>query len=295
MSRQMLELETVKPRVSEFRRIVRVMFDRPGVVGGTKVPVLFVIVAIFAPWITPHDPYEMDLKAIRQQPSTEHLLSTDELGRDVLSRLIIGSRVSLLVGVVAVGIAGAIGMALGLIAGYFGGWVNTIIMRAIDALLSLPPLILVLALATMLGGGLKNVLVALGIGMMPMYCRLMCGQILTIKETDYVIAADVIGARDWRIMISHLLPNAFPPLFVLLTSNIGITILIEASLSFLGIGIMPPMPTWGGMVSEGYKYLLTNPLLSFAPGLAILFVVVSINMVGDGLRDALDPRLRGAL
>jgi ABC-type dipeptide/oligopeptide/nickel transport system permease subunit len=200
-----------------------------------------------------------------------------------------------MVGVVAVGIAGGLGMTLGLMAGYFGGWTNTIIMRLIDAILALPPMILILAIATLLGSGLKNVLIALGIGMMPTYCRLMCGQILSLKENDYITAAHSIGASNLRIMMRHLLPNSFAPLLVLLTTNLGTAILLEASLSFLGIGIMPPTPTWGGMVNEGYEFLISNPLLSVAPGMVIFIVVLSVNMVGDGLRDAIDPRLRGTM
>jgi peptide/nickel transport system permease protein len=290
-----LTIAKARPRVSELRRIIKVMSERWVVVAGTVITLLAIIVAVFAPWIAPYDATILDLKSIRQPPSMEHILGTDELGRDVLSRLIVGTRVSILVGVVAVCIAGAIGMSLGLVAGFSGGWTGTIIMRLIDALLALPPIVLALAIATLLGGGLVNVLIAIGISMMPTYCRLMRGQVLSIKETDYVTAAHVIGAGTIRIMLRHLLPNAFPPLLVLLTTNLGMAILVEASLSFLGIGIMPPMPTWGGMVNSGYQHLLTNPLLSFAPGLAILIVVLSINMVGDGLRDALDPRLRGVL
>jgi peptide/nickel transport system permease protein len=286
---------TARRRTTELRRTLKVMIDRKVVAAGLVVTLVTIIVAIFAPWIAPYDPYDQDLKSIRQGPSSSHLLGTDRLGRDVLSRVIVGTRVSIMVGVVAVFIAGALGMTLGLLAGYFGGWINTIVMRFIDALLALPPMILILAIATLLGGGLRNVLIALGIGMMPTYCRLMCGQILSIKENDYVTAARSIGASNWRVMLRHLLPNSFAPLLVLLTTNLGTAILLEASLSFLGIGIMPPTPTWGGMVNEGYEYLISTPLLSVAPGLVIFIVVLSVNMVGDGLRDALDPRLRGTL
>ena len=283
----------MKPRVSELRRVFKVMFQRQVVIAGIVITMITIIVAIFAPWIAPYDPIKQDLDAMRQKPSAEHLLGTDEYGRDVLSRLVVGTRISLLVGVVAVCIAGALGMLLGLIAGYFGGWVNAIIMRFIDALLALPPMVLMLAIAALLGGGLKNVLIALGVSMMPTYCRLMCGQILALRSSDYVIAARSIGASNPRVMFQHLLPNSFPPLLVLLTTNLGTAIIMEASLSFLGIGISPPTPTWGSMVNSGYPYLLTNPLLSIAPGLAIMLVVLAINMVGDGLIDALDPRLRG--
>jgi ABC-type dipeptide/oligopeptide/nickel transport system permease subunit len=271
------------------------MFDRPVVIGGAVVIVFLVIIAIFAPLIAPHDPYETDLLATLQPPSSNHLLGTDEVGRDFLSRLIYGSRISLLVGIVAVSIAGAIGMTLGLIAGYFGGWISNIIMRFIDALLALPPLILMLAIAAMLGGGLLNVLISIGIAMMPTYCRVMCGQVLSLKNNDYVMAARANGANNFRIMFQHLLPNAFPPLMVLISINLGTAILMEASLSYLGIGITPPIATWGGMISGAQRFLLTFPLLSFTPGVCVLVVVLAFNMVGDGLRDALDPRLRGTL
>ena len=289
------QVSTMKSKQSEYRRILKIMMQRKIVAAGLVITLLTIIVAIFAPWIAPHDPYDQDLKAIRQAPSASHLLGTDRLGRDVLSRIIVGTRVSIMVGIVAVLIAGVLGITLGLLAGYFGGWTNTIIMRFIDALLALPPMILILAIATLMGGGLKNVLIAIGVGMMPTYCRLMCGQILSMKENDYITAAHSIGAGNWRIMLRHLLPNSFAPLLVLLTTNIGTAILLEASLSFLGIGIMPPTPTWGGMVNDGYEYLISNPLLSLAPGLVIFLVVLSVNMVGDGLRDAIDPRLRGIL
>jgi peptide/nickel transport system permease protein len=281
------------PQVSEFKRIVRVMFRRKVVAGGVVVIALLMATALLGPVIAPADPYGQVLSSRLAPPSGVNLLGTDELGRDLLSRLIYGARISLLVGIVAITIAGTIGMALGLVAGYFGGWTNIIIMRFTDALLALPPLVLMLAIAAILGGGLFNVLVAIGISMMPTYCRLMCGQIATLKQNEYVTALRSMGARPNRIMFRHLLPNAFPPLLVLLSVNLGTAIMMEASLSFLGIGITPPTATWGGMVSSGYRFLMSNPLMSFAPGCAILLVVLAFNMAGDGLRDALDPRLRG--
>lgn len=287
--------EVDAPRISEIRRIARVMFGRMVVVVGALIILGLIVTALFAPLISPYDPYETDLLAMLEQPSKSHLLGTDEIGRDFLSRVIYGARVSLLVGIVAVTVAGVIGMGLGLVAGYLGGWINTIIMRFIDALLALPPLILMLAISAVLGAGFFNVLIALGVGLMPTYCRLMCGQVLSLKENDYVTSARAIGASNRRVMFQHLLPNAFPPLLVLITLNLGTAIMMEASLSFLGIGIAPPTATWGAMVNSGYRFLLTNPLISFAPGFAILLVVLAFNMVGDGLRDALDPRLRGKI
>jgi ABC-type dipeptide/oligopeptide/nickel transport system permease subunit len=271
------------------------MFSRWVVTGGSIVIVLFILVAIFAPWLAPYDPDKIDLSSALSHPNKAHLLGTDELGRDILSRVIYGSRISLLVGVVTATIAGILGMALGLIAGYFGGWINIIIMRCIDALLALPPLVLILAIAAVLGGGLLNVLIAIAIGMMPVYCRLMCGQIIAVKESDFITAAYSIGSDDIRIMFRHLLPNSLPPQLILITVNLGMAILMEAALSFIGIGINPPTATWGSMVASGYKYLLSSPIISFAPGVAILLVVLAFNMVGDGLRDALDPRLRGII
>jgi peptide/nickel transport system permease protein len=282
-------------RVSESQRFIRVLFGRWIVIFGAFIVVLLIVVAVFAPFIAPYDPYKVTLKDSLQQPSSNHLLGTDEMGRDVLSRIIYGSRIALLVGVIVVSVSGAVGMLLGLIAGYFGGWTETIIMRFMDALMSLPPLILMLAISVMLGGGLKNVLAALAVAFMPTYCRLMCGQVLSTKENDYIMAADVIGANHLRIMFRHLVPNVFPTLFVMVTMDLGFAILAEASLSFLGIGINPPTATWGAMINGGQRYLFTNPLLSIAPGMAIVLAVLAFNLVGDGLRDALDPRLRGRI
>jgi peptide/nickel transport system permease protein len=290
-----LSLEQSTPRIGELHRVTRIMFSRWVVVLGLVIILIFAIMAIFAPIISPYDPLEQDLNHTLETPSSSHLLGTDELGRDSFSRIIYGTRIAIMVGVVAISVSGAVGMALGLLAGYYGGWTQIIIMRMMDALMALPPIILMLAIAALMGGGLNNVLIAVGIGMLPTYCRLMYGQIITLKESDYVIAARVGGNSAPRIMLRHLLPNAFPPLLVLVTVNMGAAILVEASLSFLGIGISPPTPTWGTMVSTGYSHLLKNPWLSFSPGVAILLLVMAFNLVGDGLRDAFDPRLRGKI
>jgi peptide/nickel transport system permease protein/oligopeptide transport system permease protein len=280
---------------SELRRVWKIFFTRGVVVFGMIVIVLFFFASIFAGFLAPYDPYMLDLQNVLQPPSLAHLLGTDALGRDTLSRIIYGTRTSLMIGFVCVGIAAVVGMTIGLIAGYFGGWVHAVIMRFIDAMMAFPLLLLALIISALLGGGLKNVMIALGIGLVPAYARLMCGQALSIKENDYVLADRFIGASNIRIMFCHVLPNCFPPLIVLITMMIGMTILLEAGLSFLGIGIEPPAASWGAMVNDGYKYLLTQPILSFAPGLAIMLVVFAFNMVGDGLRDALDPKLRGTI
>jgi peptide/nickel transport system permease protein len=295
MSEVIIKPESTPARVSETRRFLKVMFGRWVVIFGTVIILLLILVAIFAPLLSPYDPNETHLSLTLQPPSAEFRLGTDDLGRDLLSRIIWGSRISIMVGVVAVTIAGIFGMGLGLIAGYYGGWIQSVIMRFIDALMAIPPLLLILAIAAVLGSGLFNVLIAIGVGLMPTYCRLMCGQILALKENDYVTAARAIGASNRRIMFLHLLPNSFPPLLVLITLNMGSAILMEASLSFLGIGISPPTSTWGALIANGQTLILDHPLLSFAPGVCILLVVLAFNMVGDGLRDALDPRLRGTL
>jgi len=285
----------MKARVSGFERFRRVFFGRKIVVFGLVIIVILVITAIFAPLIAPYDPYEQDLKQPLAQPNRNHLLGTDSLGRDTLSRVIFGARISLLVGITAIALAGTVGTALGLIAGYFGGATYAIIMRAMDALMAIPMLALVLVIASMLGGGLKNVVIALSVGAVAMYARMMCGQVLAVRENDYVFASRAMGANNLQIMLRHLLPNCFPPLIVVMTMQMGVMILAEAGLSFLGVGIEPPVAAWGAMVTDGYRFLLTNPILSFAPGLAIMLVVFAYNMVGDGLRDAIDPRLRGTL
>ncbi len=289
------EFLEIAPRVSWFKRFRRVFFSRWVVIFGLVVIVALIITAIFAPVIAPYDPYELQLDNILAQPSSQHLLGTDSLGRDTLTRVIFGTRPSLLVGLVAITIAAGIGMSLGLIAGYFGKTTYAIIMRLIDTLMSFPMILLALTLAIVLGGGLRNIIIALGISMIPPYARVMCGQALSIKENDYILAAHAVGGSNLHVMLRHLAPNCFPPLIVLMTMQIGGAILAESSLSFLGIGINPPAAAWGAMVNEGYRYLLTNPVLSFAPGLAIMLVVFAFNMVGDGLRDALDPRLRGVI
>lgn len=290
-----LNLAETPPRVSELRRFLRVFLGRKIVLLGAAVILTLVVTALFAPYIAPHDPVEQDLRGALQPPSGQHLLGTDPLGRDLLSRIIYGTRASALVGVVAVGIAGAVGISLGLVAGYLGGLADTLIMRLIDALMAIPPLMLALAIRAALGGGIGNVMLSLGIALVPTYARLMRGQVLAVRSIDFVTAAEAVGGSNLRIMWRHILPNCLPPLIVLVTLNLGTAILAEAGLSFLGLGINPPAAAWGSMVSDGYRYLLTHPLLSFAPGLCIMVVVLAFNFVGDGLRDALDPRLKGML
>jgi peptide/nickel transport system permease protein len=289
------DFEEVPPRTSEGRHFLRVFLGRKVAIFGAAVILLLILVAVFADLIAPYDPYQQNLREALQQPSSAHLLGTDALGRDTLSRIIYGSRTSLSVGFVSVAVAGLIGMALGLLAGYFGGLLNMLIMRSIDGLMAIPSIMLALAIGWALGGGLVNVMIILGVSLVPTSARLMRGQVLSVKQADYVTAAVMIGARDLRIMLTHIFPNCLSPLIVLITLNLGIAILAEAGLSFLGLGITPPGAAWGSMVNDGYRYLLTNPILSFAPGFCVMLVVLAFNLVGDGLRDALDPQLRGII
>ena len=287
--------QTSPPRVSEWKRFKRVFFSRGIVIFGLIVILLMIIIAIAAPVLAPYDPNATDLRAMLQGPSVEHLLGTDSLGRDVLSRVLYGARTSLFIGLIVIAIASFVGISLGLIAGFYGGIVYTVIMRCIDALMTFPMMVLAMVIAALLGGGMKNVIIALSVGLMPQYARLMCSQVLTVKQNDYILAEVSMGASDFRIMIKHMFMNSLPPLLVLMTMMLGNAILSEASLSFLGIGIEPPTAAWGSMVNDGREYLLKRPLITFAPGAAIMLVVFAFNMVGDGLRDALNPKLRGQL
>jgi len=289
------EISEAPPRVSEWQRFKRVFFGRKVVIFGTVIIVFLVLLAILAPWIAPYDPVKISLTERLQGSSWAHWLGTDNFGRDTLSRLIYGARTSLYVGLSSVGLASLIGMILGGVAAYYGGWIEAIIMRFIDALLAIPVVVLALVIAALLGGGMGNVIIALAISQLPQYARLMHGQVLSVKENDYILAVKSLGANDLRILANHLFTNSFSPLIVQFTLRLGSTILAEASLSFLGLGITPPTPAWGAMISNGREYLQELPIMSIAPGFVIMMVVFAFNMVGDGLRDALDPRLRGRL
>jgi ABC-type dipeptide/oligopeptide/nickel transport system permease subunit len=281
------------PHINKLRRFLRVFFARGMVAFGLVVLVLMIIAAGFANWLAPYDPFKTDFGSSLSQPSNAHLLGTDNVGRDTLSRLLYGARTALIVGFLTVFSSAIIGITLGLLAGHFGGILNMFIMRSMDALMCFPMIMLALLVSVVLGGGMKNVIIALTFASVPVYARVVNGLTLSIRENDYILAERSMGSSSLRIMFGHILPNSFAPIIVLITLGLGNIILAEAGLSFLGIGISAPQPAWGSMVSNGYKYLLTNPILSIAPGLAIMLVVFAFNLVGDGLRDALDPRLRG--
>jgi peptide/nickel transport system permease protein len=282
-------------RTNAFARFVRVFLSRPVVVFGSIAIAVLVLMAALAPLIAPYDPYEQDLSQVLQDASPAHWLGTDTLGRDTLSRIIHGSRIALLIGVGTVAMSATVGTTLGLVAAYFGGWVFTVIMRLTDAMMAIPALLLALVVSTLLGSGINGVMIAVALALMPGYIRLMAGQVLSAKQNEYVVAARSIGAGRIAVMFRHILPNCLSPLIVQVTLVIGLAILIEATLSFLGLGIKPPTAAWGSMVYDGYRYLALRPILSLGPGLAIMLVVFAFNMVGDGLRDALDPRLSNVL
>jgi peptide/nickel transport system permease protein len=283
------------PRYNEMKRMISVFMGRPLPVIGLIIIVGLIFMAIFAPLLAPYPPNVMDIPNKLQLPSAAHWLGTDSLGRDTLSRIIYGSQTSLIIGFSVMGISSVVGILLGLLAAYFGGAVYHIIMRFTDALMAFPMLLLALLVASLLGVGMLNVIIALGIGMIAAPCRLMCGVVMSVKQNDYVLSAQAMGMSDLRIMLQEILPNAFPPLLVMITIGIGAVILAEAGLSFLGIGITPPTATWGGMVNDGYKFIMTRPVLAISPGVAIMLIVFGFNMLGDGLRDALDPKLRGVI
>lgn len=281
------------PPINEFRRFLRVFFSMKVAVLGFVIVLLFIVVAIFAPLVAPYNPYTIKTSQQLLAPSSSHLLGTDTLGRDILSRIIYGARTSLIIAIFSILIGSVIGQVLGLVAAFYRGRVYTIIMRVIDAQMAFPYMVLMIVIASMLGGGLRNVIIALSVSMIPISCRLMCGEALTIMQNDYIVAERSMGSSNLRIMVRHVYPNCLPTLIVLMTIQLGVVILGEAGMSFLGIGIQPPTAAWGTMVAEGYHYLLANPVLAIAPGIAIMLLVFGFNMMGDGLRDALDPRLRG--
>jgi ABC-type dipeptide/oligopeptide/nickel transport system permease subunit len=261
-----------------------------GAVAGAVVVLFFVLIALLAPVIANHDPLQTSFMTIRRAPSAVAWLGTDELGRDVFSRMVFGARASLMAGLVSVLIALVVGVPFGLLAGYFGGWTDSIISRATEALLAIPFLILAIAFASFLGPSLTNAMIAIGVSAAPKFTRLTRGQVLAIKNEDYVQSARALGASDTRIICRHILPNVMPPLIVQATITIAAAIIAEASLSFLGLGLQPPTPSWGSMLNTAKNFMTQAPWLSIFPGSAIFLVVLGFNMLGDGLRDALDPR-----
>jgi peptide/nickel transport system permease protein len=277
---------------SPTRRALRRLFKRKGAVVGLIVLSTVILLALFAPLVAPYDPIATSWSLVRKPPSALHWFGTDDLGRDMLARVIYGARASLLAGAISVTIALAIGVPLGLLAGYRGGFIDALISRITDAMLACPFLILAIALAAFLGPSLSNAMIAIGISATPVFIRLTRGQVMTVKVEDYVEAARAIGNPPWRIALFHILPNILPALLVQATLSIAAAIIAEAALSFLGLGQQPPAPSWGSMLNAAQRFLTNAPWIAIWPGLAIFLVVLSLNLVGDGLRDALDPRAR---
>lgn len=285
-----LALEVLPREASPGRRALSRLARRPAAMLGLVVVVFFVAVAIFAPLVAPFDPLQTSWTAVRKAPSAAHLFGTDELGRDVLSRVIFGARASLLAGLVSVCISLALGVPIGLLAGYVGRWPDALISRLTDAMLATPFLILAIALAAFLGPSLTNAMIAIGISATPIFIRLTRAQVLAVKVEDYIEAARAVGNSHLRIALRHVLPNVVPPLIVQSTLAIASAVIAEASLSFLGLGQQPPAPSWGSMLNTAKNYVENAPWMAVWPGLSIFLLVLSFNLVGDGLRDALDPR-----
>jgi peptide/nickel transport system permease protein len=276
----------LSPGERALRRLVR----RRGAMVGLAFVVFFVALALFAPGIAPHDPLATSWGAVRKAPSAAHWFGTDEIGRDVLSRVIWGARASLLAGLVSVGISLVIGVPVGVIAGYVGGWIDMLISRITDAMLACPFLVLAIALAAFLGPSLTNAMIAIGIAATPVFVRLARAQVLAVKVEDYIEAARAVGNSDWRIALRHVFPNIVAPVIVQATLAIAAAVIAEASLSFLGLGQQPPSPSWGSMLNTAKNYVENAPWMAVWPGASIFLLVLSFNLLGDGLRDALDPR-----
>ncbi|MBI3292039.1 MAG: ABC transporter permease [Elusimicrobia bacterium] len=275
-----------------FRLVRRCRLDRVGLVGAV-LSGLMCVAAIAGPLVAPFDPAGVHPADRLVWPNETYLLGTDELGRDLLSRVLHGSRVSLQVGVTSVSIAGLVGVLMGLAAGFYGGVLDLAVMRVMDVLFAFPIILLALALVAVLGTDLRNLILAITIVYVPTFARIARGSTLVVVAESYIDAARSVGASDGRIIMKHVLPNVGAPIIVQFTINLAYAILVEASLSFLGLGVQPPAPTWGGMLSDGKDYIEISPWVSVVPGLAIMFTVLGLNLLGDGMRDALDPRLRG--
>jgi peptide/nickel transport system permease protein len=283
----------MEPEYRRRQRRLGVLVKRhPGMIIGLVVLMLFALIAIVGPLVAPHDPLEIIPRASKQAPSALYLFGTDNLGRDVLSRVIYGTRISIVVGLIAVAIAMVGGTFLGTISGYYGGWTDSVIMRTMDIMLAFPGILLAIAIVAILGPSLANTMIAVGLATVPVYARTARGSILSVKTNDYVEAARCIGVPDWRLMLRHVLPNITAPLIVLSTVNVGTAILSAAGLSYLGLGAQPPTPEWGAMLAESRVYLREGWWMATFPGIAIMLVVLAVNLLGDGLRDELDPRLR---
>jgi len=280
---------TQAPRSNARRVLRRFLRNRAGMIGAVLV-LAFVLIAIFAPYLASYEPTRTNWLAVRKAPSEQFLFGTDDLGRDVLSRLVYGARASLLAGVISVVIAFSIGVPIGMLSGYVGRWLDAAVMRVVDAVLAVPFLIFAIALSAFLGPSLSNAMIAIGISAAPLFARLARGQTLVVKVEDYVEAARAIGAPHWIVLFRHIFPNVLPPLLVQATLSIATAIIAEAALSFLGLGQQAPAPSWGSMLNIARSFLAQAPWMAIYPGIAIFLTVLGFNLLGDGLHDALDPK-----
>lgn len=281
---------------TKIKSFLRTFFSR-GIIIKISVVIAFVFIAgaVFAPVIGRYDPNAIELNNALKASGNGHIFGTDAYGRDVFTRLLYGARISLLASVFSCLAAAIIGMLLGLLAGYYEKAAALIIMRYVDIQLSIPPLLFTIVIGLVAGHGLGGLIFAISFGLIPGFTRLMYGIVRSIKESDYIVALRLADIKSYKIILKHLLPNSFPSMIVMFATNLGSAIMLESTLSFLGIGIQMPTASWGNMVSDGYSYLFTNPMLALLPGVCITLIVVAFNIIGDGLRDALDPRLRGKL
>ena len=279
-------------KTSQVREVWRRLKRNHAAIVGGIIVLLFVTIAILAPWIAPYPPNEGDLAKRLNPPSWEYLLGTDPLGRDLLSRVIYGARISLQIQVIAVSIAMVIGTLLGMIGGYYGGKMDHLIMRLMDILLAFPGIFLAIAIIAVLGPGLTNLMLAAGIYSIPQFARIVRGSVLSLKEKEFIEAARAIGENDFNLLFRYLLPNSIAPIIIQTTLRMATVLLTASGLSFLGLGVQPPTAEWGAMLSNARAYLITAPHVATIPGLAIMVVVMGFNLFGDGLRDSLDPRLR---
>lgn len=274
------------------RQVLRRFMKRKVSIVGGVIIILFFLTAIIGPFLAPYDPLEQDLANNYQGPSKDHLLGTDNLGRDTLSRLIYGARISLMISVISVSLSLAVGLILGVTAGYYGGRTESVIMRFVDILLAFPGILLAIVIVAVLGNGLVNTMIAVAIFSVPDFSRIIRSSVISLKKMDYIEACRASGASDLRIIISHIIPNSLSPIIVQSTLMLGTAILTASGLSFIGLGVQPPDPEWGAMLSKARELMRSAPMAAIAPGVAITLVVLSFSLVGDGLRDALDPKLK---
>lgn len=285
-----------KKQNTALQGFLRTFFSRGAIVYICSAIILvFIICAIAAPLLTKYDPNQIDLISSLTEPNGEHLFGCDLHGRDVFARILYGARVSLISSVLSCILGASVGMLLGLIAGYCEGAIGTLIMRYVDLQLAIPPLLFTIIIGLIAGHSLIGLVIAISFGMLPGFIRLMYGLVLSVKENDYIVVLRFAKIPTWKIILKHLLPNTFPSMIVMFTMNLGSAIMLESMLSFLGIGIQAPTASWGSMVADGYQYIFNRPFLAFIPGICITLTVIAFNIVGDSLRDALDPRLKGKL